>query len=71
MLVDNQVDMNSMRNIIVFGGPAIAGIGMQALGVGIPVGDYSIPGLAVAALMGIVLNLVFPARESPQAEIRL
>lgn len=64
MLVDNQIDMNSMRNIIVFGGPAIAGIGMQALGVGIPLGDYSIPGLVVAALSGILLNLVLPGRET-------
>ena len=69
MLVDNQIDMNNMRNIIVFGGPAIAGIGMQALGIGIPVGDYAIPGLAVAALSGILLNLVLPGRETPQEEM--
>lgn len=68
MLVDNQIDMNSMRNIIVFGGPAIVGIGMQALGAGIPVGDYSIPGLAVAALTGIALNLVLPNCSNSRAD---
>ena len=30
---------------------------MQSMGVSIPVGEYSVPGLAVAALLGIVLNL--------------
>ena len=68
MLVDNQIDMNSMRNIIVFGGPAIVGIAMQALGAGIPVGDYSIPGLAVAALTGIALNLVLPNCSNSRAD---
>lgn len=63
MLVDHQVDMNNLRNVIVFGAPAIAGVGMQALGTGIPVGEYAIPGLAVAALLGIVLNLALPGGE--------
>lgn len=60
MLVEHEVDMTSSRNLIIFGGPAIAAIGMQSLGVGIPVGDYAIPGLAVAALLGIGLNVVPP-----------
>ena len=62
MLVEHEVDMTSSRNLIIFGGPAIAAIGMQSLGVGIPVGDYAIPGLAVAALLGIELNVVLPGR---------
>lgn len=60
MLVDHRVDMASMRNLTVFGGPAIIGIGMQALGVAIPLGSYNVPGLAVAALLGVFLNLVLP-----------
>ncbi len=60
MLVNAQVDMNNMRNVIVFGGPVIIGVGMMTLSVGIPVGVYSIPGLAVAAILGILLNRVLP-----------
>lgn len=37
---------------------------MQSMGVSIPVGEYSVPGLAVAALLGIVLNLVLPGRSA-------
>lgn len=60
MLVNARVDMTDMRNIIVFGAPTIIGVGMMTLSIGIPVGNYSIPGLAVAALTGIVLNQVLP-----------
>ena len=60
MLVTHQIDLHQSRNIIIFGGPAVVGVGMQALSVSIPLGDYAIPGLAVAALMGIVLNAVLP-----------
>lgn len=64
MIVAEHVDMTAMRNIVVFGGPTIVGVGMMTLSVGIPVGDYSIPGLAVAALLGILLNLVLPSEEN-------
>lgn len=64
MLVEHAVDMTDSRNLIIFGGPAIAAIGMQSMGVSIPVGEYSVPGLAVAALLGIVLNLVLPGRSA-------
>ena len=30
MLVEHEVDMTSSRNLIIFGGPAIAAIGMQS-----------------------------------------
>lgn len=63
MLVEHAVDMGDSRNLVIFGGPAIAAIGMQSMGVSIPVGEYS-----VAALLGIVLNLVLnlvlPGRSS-------
>ena len=68
MLVDHQVDLNDMRNLVVFGGPAIIGVGMASLGISIPLGDYSVPGLAVAALLGIFLNAVLPGRPSEKKD---
>lgn len=63
MLVDHQIDLTNGRNVAIMSGPVILGIGMATMNVGIPVGDYSIPGLAIAALLGIALNAILPRDE--------
>ena len=63
MLVDHQIDLTHGRNVAIMSGPLILGIGMATMNVGIPVGDYSIPGLAIAALLGIALNVILPRDE--------
>ena len=60
MLVENGIDLSDNRTVTVVCAPIVVGVGMQALGAGIPIGDYSLPGLAAAALLGITLNLVLP-----------
>ena len=38
----------------------VIGIGMETGGFSIPLGSYSIPGMALATFIGIILNLVLP-----------
>ena len=64
MLVDHQINVSYGRNAMIFCGPAIIGIGMTTMGIGVPIDNYSIPGLAVAALLGVVLNIVLPQDDS-------
>ena len=68
MLVENNIDLSDNRTVTVVCAPIVVGVGMQALGAGIPIGDYSLPGLAVAALLGITLNLVLPKRQAENAD---
>ncbi|WP_323674107.1 solute carrier family 23 protein [Faecalibacter sp. LW9] len=60
MLVENQVDFKIKRNLIISSVILIVGIG----GAAIHIGDlFSLEGMALASLVGIVLNLIIPGRE--------
>ena len=60
-LVNNKVDLNQTRNVIIVSVVLTLGIG----GAIIPMGSFSLSGIGLSALAGVVLNLVIPkARES-------
>jgi len=60
MLVENKVDFKIKRNLIISSVILIIGIG----GAAIHIGDlFSLEGMALASIIGIVLNLVLPGRE--------
>lgn len=60
MLIDNKVDIGSKRNLIISSVILVIGIG----GAFIQVSDnVSIPGMALATVVGIILNLVLPGRD--------
>jgi len=60
MLVENKVDFKVKRNLIISSVILIIGIGGAAL----HLGDlFSLEGMALASIVGIVLNLVLPGRE--------
>lgn len=63
LLVDSGIDYSHSRNLILSSVVLVVGIGMETGGFTIPLGDYTIPGMALATVLGIVLNLVLP-RES-------
>lgn len=63
LLVDSGIDFSHSRNLILASVVLVIGIGMETGGFTIPVGDYTIPGMALATVIGIILNLVLP-RES-------
>jgi uracil permease len=63
MLVESGIDYGHSRNLILSSVVLVVGIGMETTGTTIPIGDYVLPGMATATLLGIVLNLILP-RES-------
>jgi len=60
LLVESGIDLSHSRNLILSSVVLVVGIGMETGGFAIPLGNYSIPGMALAAVLGIVLNLVLP-----------
>ncbi|MDR2957438.1 MAG: hypothetical protein LBU61_04555, partial [Coriobacteriales bacterium] len=60
MLVNRRVDFSKNRNLMIVSAVLIVGVGMECAGVVIQLGDYSIPGMAASALLGIILNLALP-----------
>ncbi|MBQ9269529.1 MAG: uracil-xanthine permease [Oscillospiraceae bacterium] len=67
-VVENQVDFTKSRNVIIAALILVLAIGIKYNGAGtidIPVGSItiSLSGLAVAALVGIILNAVLPGKD--------
>lgn len=60
MLVSNRVDFDVNRNLMIASVVIILGVGMETSGISIPIGDYTLPGMATSTLVGIVLNLILP-----------
>ncbi len=60
MLVNNKVDFSQNRNLMIASVVIILGVGMETAGIAIPLGSYTLPGMATSALVGIILNLVLP-----------
>mgnify|MGYP000769016677 CR=1 FL=1 len=60
MLVSNKVDFDVNRNLMIASVVIILGVGMETSGIAIPIGDYTLPGMATSTLVGILLNLILP-----------
>jgi uracil permease len=60
LLVKSGIDYGHSRNLIMSSVILVVGIGMETGGYTIPFGQYTIPGMTLAALLGVVLNLVLP-----------
>ncbi len=60
MLADSGIDYGHSRNLILSSVVLVLGIGMEVGEIKIPVGEYTIPGMALAALVGVLLNLILP-----------
>lgn len=61
MLVDSGIDYSHSRNLILSSVVLVLGIGMEVGEIRIPVGEYTVPGMALATIVGVILNLVLPA----------
>jgi uracil permease len=55
-LVNHKVDLNQTRNIIIVSVVLTLGIGGAIL----PMGSFSLSGIGLSALAGVILNLVLP-----------
>ncbi len=60
LLVESGIDFSHSRNLIIASVVLVIGIGMETGGFTIPVGTYTIPGMALATVIGVILNLVLP-----------
>ena len=58
--MDAKVDFNENRNLMIAAASLIVGIGMMTTGVSIPLGSFNVPGLLLAAVLAVILNLVLP-----------
>ncbi|WP_370872551.1 solute carrier family 23 protein [Breznakia pachnodae] len=61
VLVDNQVDFSQQRNLIIASAMLVIGLG----GAVFPLGEVAeLSGTALAAIVGVVLNLILPAADA-------
>ena len=65
-VVENQVDFTNSRNLIIAAVILVSALGFNGVGgISIPVGGVtiSLSGLAIAALLGILLNAILPGND--------
>ena len=59
-LVDNKVDFNKSRNLIISAVILVLGLGGASLPLEIAGASFAVEGMALAAIVGIILNKVLP-----------
>lgn len=64
LLVSSGVDFSENKNLIIASVVLVVGIGMDTIGATIMIGSYSIPGMTLATVLGVILNFVLPADAS-------
>lgn len=64
ILVDNQIDFNRNRNLMIASSVLVIGIGNAFL----QIGTFQFSGVAVATIVGILLNLVLPEKSRNEKE---
>ena len=60
MLIDNKVDFGVNRNLTIASVILVIGIGGAFVQIG---EEFSLSGMALAAIVGIILNLILPGKE--------
>lgn len=63
-LVRNRVDLSAQKNIVIVSIILVTGIG----GLFIPIGDFKLAGIGLAAIIGVLLNLAIPETQEVKAE---
>ncbi len=64
ILIDNKIDFNLKRNLLIASVILVVGIG----GLTFQAGPIALSGMALATLFGIILNLVVPQQAKSEAE---
>ncbi|MCD5322613.1 MULTISPECIES: solute carrier family 23 protein [Pontibacillus] len=60
MLIDNNIDLGDKRNLIISSVILVIGVG----GAKIQIADFEVSSMALATIVGVILNLFLPGRES-------
>jgi len=74
LLVDNKVDFHKSRNLIIAAAILVLGIGIGPTdGIPIKIGpvDFSIFGMALAAIVGIILNKLLPGADNYRKNLEI
>lgn len=73
MLVENKIDFDHKRNLVIASVILILGIGGGKLlwhnAFGIQDNDFAIEGMALAAIVGVLLNIILPGKAQPDLEL--
>lgn len=64
VIVENKVDFNDLRNVIIASSMLILGLGGAVVTVSSGDLSFSLTGMSLAAIVGILLNLLFKSRRS-------
>ncbi|MFD1391992.1 uracil-xanthine permease family protein [Lacticaseibacillus jixianensis] len=64
VLIDNKVDFNKKRNLMIGATILVIGIGNASL----QIGGYTFSGLAIATVLGILLNFILPQQAANEEE---
>ncbi len=59
-LVDNKIDFNKSRNLLISAVILVLGLGGASLPVSVAGASFAVEGMALAAIVGIILNKVLP-----------
>ncbi|MDP4164010.1 MAG: solute carrier family 23 protein [Bacillota bacterium] len=65
MLVDSKIDFGNKRNLVISSVILVIGVG----GAFIKIHNFQIQGMALAAICGVILNLVLPGREQVKEDM--
>jgi len=68
LLVDNRVDFHKSRNLIIAAVILVLGIGGASVPFKIAAVDFDIQGIALAAIVGIILNKILPGADDYKKE---
>ena len=55
-MIKNQIDLTVPKNLAILSVVLVSGIG----GLFIPIGDFQLAGIGLAAIIGVTLNLIIP-----------
>ena len=61
MLVENKVDLGNNRNMVIASVILVVGIGGAALRFS---ESFALEGMALASIIGVILNLILPGRDN-------
>ncbi|SIQ40675.1 uracil permease [Alkalispirochaeta americana] len=70
-LVNNRVDFSKTRNMIIGAVILVFGLGGAVIPIEIGIVKINVVGMALAAIVGIGLNIILPKEEDDEAELKL
>ncbi|HHX78939.1 MAG TPA: uracil permease [Acholeplasmataceae bacterium] len=64
VLINSKVDLNKTRNMIIASAMLVIGLGGAVIGITNETINFTLSGMSLAAVVGVLLNLILPRKES-------